>query len=242
MKTSKVNQVATFEKLLGFCNAQGAVYKPSKASIQLAALNTLLTQARQSLKAADVSRTAYENALNARQTVFSTIPKMASRIIDALIASGASPEVVEDAGAIRRRFSSPAKVLIPSPGQTTLPDGTAQGEAYQRRLSQLDLASKIENFERLVNRVSAEPLYKPNEADLTLAGLTTFAIQLRTLNKNVIVANQAMRNANRALNATLFNGNGIHGTALATKAYVRSVFGKRSEQHKEIALYQFIKR
>lgn len=245
MKYSKVNQVAAFEKLLGFCNAQGAVYKPSKASIQMAALNSLLIQAQQSLREADVTRTAYENALNARQPVFQSLPKLASRIVDALIASGASPEVVQDAGAIRRRFSSRGKVLIPSAEQIIPPsklEGPEQGGTYQRRISQLDLASKVENFERLVNRVTAEPLYAPNETELTIDALTTFAIQLRTLNRNVIITYEAMRNSRRTLNAILFSKTGIHGTATVTKAYIRSVFGKGSSQHKEISSYQFTRK
>jgi hypothetical protein len=243
MKKSKVNQVATFEKLLGFCNAQIAVYKPSKTSIQVAALETLLTQAQQSLKAADVSRTAYENAINARQPVFSTIPALAGRVIDALKASGASPEVVKDAMAIRSRFNSPAKRLV-TPAQNGLPDGNAQqGETiYQRRLSQLDLASKVENFERLVNRVSVEPLYKPNETDLQPAVLGMFVTTLRASNANVIGTFMAMKNANRALNALLFQATGIHGTAMATKAYLRSVFGKGSSEYREVGQFKFIKK
>lgn len=241
MKKSKVNQVATFEKLLSFCNTHGAMYNPSKAFIQLAALNSLHTKAQHMLKAADVSRTAYENALNARQLVFSGIPKLASRVVDALIASGASPEVIQEAGTIRRRFSSSGRVLIPSSEQTTSPDGTTEGGTYQRKLSYLDLASKVENFERLVIRVSAEPLYNPNEADLSIEGLKTFVARLRTLNRDVINAQVALWNANRLLNAVLYDTDGIRGTGVATKAYIRSVFGKGSPQHKEISSYQFNK-
>jgi hypothetical protein len=175
--------------------------------------------------------------------VFSTIPALAGRVIDALKASGASPEVVKDAMAIRRRFNSPARRLV-TPAQNGLPDGNAQqGETiYQRKLSQLDLASKVENFERLVNRVSVEPLYKPNETDLQPVVLTTFVTTLRTSNANVIGTFMAMKNANRALNALLFQATGIHGTAIATKAYLRSVFGKGSSEYREVGQFKFIKK
>jgi hypothetical protein len=243
MKKSKVNQVENFEKLLVFCNTQSAVYKPSKASIEVAALNTLLTQAQQSLKAADVSRTAYENAINARIPVFRVLPRLASRIIDALKASGAPAEVIKDAVAIKSRFRSQAKRLV-TPDQNVSPDGNAsQGEPlYQRKISQLDFASKVENFERLVNRIAVEPLYKPNETDLQLTALDDFAKQLRTTNKNVINAYMTMKNANHLLNSLLYSTHGIYENAQAVKAYIRSVFGRGSTQHKEIAMLKFVKR
>jgi hypothetical protein len=243
MKNSKVNQVENFEKLLVFCTTQSAVYKPSKESIQVAALNTLLTQARNAMKAADVSRTAYENAINARQPVFNTIPRLAGRVIDALKASGVNPEVLKDAMAIKSRFNGPVRRLV-TPAQNGSPDGNApEGEpSYQHRLSQLDQASLVENFERLVNRISVEPLYKPNETDLQLPALTAFVTELRTTNRNVINTFMADKNANRALNTILYTTDGIYENAQAVKAYIRSVYGRRSSQHSEVRQLEFIKR
>jgi hypothetical protein len=34
MNTTNVNQVAAFGKLIGICNAHGAMYNPSKASLK----------------------------------------------------------------------------------------------------------------------------------------------------------------------------------------------------------------
>lgn len=239
MKANKANQVATFEKLLGFCNEQKTVYNPSKASIQVAALGTLLTQSQNQLKAADVSRIAYENAVNARQTAFSTLQKKASRIIDALVASGASAETLADARAIRRKLKPQPKVLVSPPARTASVDDPVQEESVYRSVSQIDKASLLQNFEMLISRVSTEPLYKPNESDLSIAGLNTYATQLRMLNKNVISTYEAMRTATRNLNKTLYSDNGIYGTGKATKAYIRAIFGHGSVEHKAIVGFQF---
>jgi hypothetical protein len=238
MKNSKANQVENFEKLIVFCNTQSAVYKPSKVSIQLAALTTLLTQAQQSLKAADVARMQYENAINARQPLFASLPRLTSRMVDALRASGASAEVVQDAVTIKSRFKSGTKRLL-TPAAETAP---ATEPVYRYGLSQLDFASKIENFERLVNRVSAEVLYKPNEADLKATALTALAQQVRTTNRNVINTYMAMKDTNRLLNVVLFNNSGLFENAQLVKAYVRSVFGKSSQQGKDVAQLEFVKR
>ncbi|HYC85238.1 MAG TPA: hypothetical protein VEB86_08455, partial [Chryseosolibacter sp.] len=63
MKTNHVNQVAAFEQLLGFCNAHGGVFNPSKDAIKMTALGTLLTQAQESLRAVKDTQTAYVNAV-----------------------------------------------------------------------------------------------------------------------------------------------------------------------------------
>ncbi len=238
MKNSKVNQVENFEKLIVFCNTQSAVYKPSKASLQLAALTTLLAQAQQSLKAADVARTQYENAINTRQPLFAALNKLASRVVDALRASGASAEVLQDAVAIKNRFNGSTKRLLTSAVEAV----PAVEPTYRYGLSQLDFASKIENFERLVNRVSAELLYKPSEAELKPAALLTLAQQLRAANRNVINAYMSMKNANRLLNEALFNSSGVSENAQLVKVYLRSVFGKGSQQSKEVAQLEFVRR
>jgi hypothetical protein len=239
MKANKANQVATFEKLLGFCNEQKTVYNPSKASIQVAALGTLLTQSQNQLKAADVSRIAYENAVNARQTAFSTLQKKASRIIDTLVASGASAETLADARAIRRKLKPHPKVLVSPPARTASAGVPKQEENVYRSISQLDKASMIKNFEMLISRVSAEPLYKPNESELSIAGLNTYATNLRTLNKNVISTYEVWRTATRTVNQTLYGANGIYGIGKAAKAYIRATFGHGSVEHKAITGFEF---
>src|SRR3954462_6277827 len=106
MKKSKLNQVGNFGKAVSFVNAQGAVYNPSNASIQVAALDALLTQAQGSIKAADVSRTAYEQAIHERQAVFRGIPKLSRRIVATMKANGISADAIEDVMTIKRRFNS----------------------------------------------------------------------------------------------------------------------------------------
>jgi hypothetical protein len=238
MKKSKVNQVENFEKLMVFCNTQSAVYKPSKASIQLAALSALLTQAQQSLRAADGARIAYQNAINARQPLFAGLPKLAARVIEALKAVDAPMETVKDAIAIKNKLTRAKRKLLPAPAG----NGTAEPDKYRYGLSQLDFASKIENVEQLVNRVVAEALYKPNENDLKVASLAAFVQQLRTANRTVMNAQAALRNANRQLDVVLYQRAGVHNTAQLVKAYVRFMFGKGSAQDKDVSSLEFIKR
>jgi hypothetical protein len=231
MKISKVNQVENFEKLIVFCNTQSAVYKPSKASIQLTALSALLTQAQQSLRATDGARTAYENAVNSRKPLFAGLPKLAARIVDALVASGASKAVITDAIAIKNRLHGPVRKLVPVTTPGTPNTTTNQ---YRYGMSHLDLASRIESMEQLINRVVMEPLYKPNENDLKVASLQALVQQLKVANRQVMNAYTSEKNARRLLNGVLYQANGVYENARLVKAYLRSVFGNTSAAYKEV--------
>jgi hypothetical protein len=250
MKKGKTNQVGNFEQFVSFCTALGSEYDPSMDSIKVSALEAMLVKSKGSLEAADVSRTAYVNALNARQPVFNTISALGSRIIGALKGSGVPPELLEDAKLIRRRFYSQAKKevrVITSPAPSTQPGAPAAATLpteevkFQRKLSQLDKDSMIANFNRLVKLVASEPRYKPNEVDLRVSTLSAFVTQLRKLNADVINSFMAMQHANQALDKDLYE-DGIYALATAAKGYIESVFGTGSEKHRQATKLQFRKR
>jgi hypothetical protein len=239
MKNSKQNQVGNFEKLVSFVNAQGAVYNPSKASISGAALQTLLTQSQGAIKAADVSHNAYDQAINARQQVIKSLPPTAARIVAFLKVIGASPEVIDECSAIKRRmYGQPSKTENKSPAT---PSATADqpAEKNTRSVSYRDVESMITQFERLVSKASAEPLYKPNEKDLQAASLTALVSSARDHNKAVKLAFAAMSEANIALDKMLHGKNSIHEQSLAVKNYVRVIYGYDSAQHDLVRQIKF---
>jgi hypothetical protein len=69
-ETGHSKNVANFDVLLSFCTGYGGRYNPTKASIQLASMTTLHTDAEAAVKAVTVSYTDYKNTTNARQVVF----------------------------------------------------------------------------------------------------------------------------------------------------------------------------
>lgn len=239
MKNSKVNQVENFEKLIVFCNTHGAVYKPSKGSLQMTALHSLLTQAQQMMKAVKAARTQYENSLNARKGKFSVLPRLASRIVEALRASGASSETMLQARVIRNMLTGAKKRKHLKPYAPAPTEGTEAPRPYT--LSQMDMASRIDNFERLVMWVAAYPDYQPAEDDLSVASLQNLVHELRTLNRAVINTYMDKKNLNRSLNKLLFQSNGVYEVATLVKGYMRSIFGKRTKEDKEISLLTFIR-
>jgi hypothetical protein len=239
MKNSKLKQVGNFEKLVSFANAQGTVYNPGKAAIKVAALQTLLTQAQVAIQAADVSRSAYEASVNARQELVKAIPKLARRIHSVLKANGAPADVLEDVAIIKRRFTSRAKTEPVTAPVTS--DGSENGTPQPRKRSYLDLESMIGNFSRLVIRGTSEPLYVTNEADLKATALTATVTALRDRNKTSVTAYRTWRDAEQNVNRMLFDPSGIFGHATAAKAYIESLYGFGSLKHKQVTVLNFKK-
>jgi hypothetical protein len=234
MDTGHVKQVATFEKLLGFCNTHGAMFNPSKAAIQSTALHALLTSAQQSLEAVRTARTTYNNAVDVRTDAFMDLPKFMTRIVNALAANGASEATLEEAYRFIKRFYRKPKSKQVAPAA---PDGVILST---RSNSQLDFDSRTENFVGLVKVVSMEPSYQPNEMDLQVVSLVAHGEYLRGLNTAVINAQVAFSNIRASRNKVLYERTGIHGLSKVVKRYVKGVFGFQSVAYNQIRSLRFI--
>ena len=149
--------------------------------------------------------------------------------------------MIEDAKTINRKIqgsrkggnNTPTPSEPPNPDEPQ-PDGTS--------VSQQSYDSLIENFARLVDLVSSEPTYTPNEVELQVATLTALVTDLRAKNTAVINANTALSNARLSRNITLYKEKtGLVDVAGEVKKYVKSVFGATSPQYKQISKIKFTK-
>jgi hypothetical protein len=243
MKTNIEKQVAAFDQVLGHCNALGPVYNPSKESMKVAALTTLLTSAQKSIQAVDTAKSAYIQAVNERQKAFAPLPGSATRIVNALGATDASPQLIADIKLYRDKFRSVARESQP---KTNMPEGGSQDQPNSAStsrgpVSQLDFESKIRNFNTMIELLKSEPTYKPNEADLTIAALTATLAILRAKHKAVMTAQMTLSNARLERNKVVYSDSGIYGTGKRIKRYILSVYGATSAQYRQIDSFYFKK-
>ena len=100
----------------------------------------------------------------------------------------------------------------------------------------------IDGFTKLINAVTAEPLYLPNEADIKIVALNTLLTNMKTVNTNVITAYTAYSNARISRNTTLYAADtGLKDIAAEVKKYIKSVFGATSPQYKQVSKLKFTK-
>ena len=238
-ETGHAKNVANFEDLISFCTGYGATYNPSKAAIKLAALNTLRTTAQGTLTVVTTANTAFMNATNARQIIFDPIKKLATRIVNALAATDATPQMIDDAKTINRKIQG-ARKGGKNPPPTPPVDGTPPPDDNQISVSQQSYDSLVENFKKLVELVSSEPSYTPNEVDLQVATLAALAVTMGTNNTAVINSITDLSNARIARNKILYLAQtGLYDIAQEVKKYVKSIFGATSPEYKQVSKIKF---
>ncbi len=238
-ETGHAKNVANFEDMISFCTGYGTAYNPSKNSIKLPALNTLFTNAKNSLIAVTSATTAFINATNARVIAFQPLKKLTTRIVNALIATDASEEVVKDAKTIARKIQGrrASDKIITVVDNPSTPENEAQKSIST---SQQSYDNLIEHLSKLKDLLSAEPNYTPNENDLKITTLTTLINDFKVKNTAVINATTALSNSRISRNDTLYKKTtGMVDIAQEVKNYVKSVFGATSSQYKQVSKLRF---
>lgn len=221
--------VANFQDLIAFINGYGATYNPSKNSLTLPELNALYTQANASLNAVVNKKTEYNNAVNQRAEAFSDLRTLSTRLVNALDATDATKEKIEDAQGFNRKLQGIRASKREEPLDPNLP-APKTNSTSQQSYDQL-----IQHFEGLISVLVSEPTYTPNETDLQVATLQTKLEDLKDNNQRVANANVEISNARLERNKVLYKeDNGLVDTAAEAKKYIKSVFGASSPEFAQI--------
>lgn len=240
IETGHAKNTANFQDLISFCTAYNNTYNPSNAAIKIPALNTLLISAKSSLTSLNSMLPPWKIAVSDREIAFEPLSRLVTRVINALDASGVSSQIVADAKTYARKIQGTrASKKLP----TIADDPATPANESQKSISasQMSFDSRIENLDKLIQFLSAQPAYKPNESDITIAALTALLSDLIVKNTAVINANAALSNSRISRNEVLYaKVTGLIDTAGEVKKYVKSVFGATSAQYKQISGLKFI--
>ncbi len=242
--------VANFEDLINRCIGFGVSYNPSLNAIKVANMNTLRTSALTALASAVTAGTAYMNAVDARQTIFDPLQKMGTRIISALKACGASDAVIKDALSFNRKIQGKrAKPIVKEVEKTETQKVAGPNPIpidpvpVNISVSQLGFDSMIEHYSKLIDLLTTVVLYNPNENELKIVGLNALLTSMKSSNTAVITAttNYMTARINRD-NLLYAKPSGVVEVAQDAKDYVKSVFGTKSPQYKQVSAIKFTKR
>jgi hypothetical protein len=237
-ETGHAKNVATFEDLISFCTGYGATYNPSKAALKLPALNTQLTAASAALQAVKVAKTGFDNATNARELAFKPLKSLSTKIINALAATDAEDQTIDDAKTTNTKIQGKRAKAVAKPDAKALAAGA--GSVKTASTSQQSYDKIIDHFAQLIQTLTAEPNYQPNESDLQVPSLNTFLTDLRTKNTDVINATTSLSNARIQRDEALYGvDTGLVDVSQAVKQYVKSLFGATSPQYKQVSGLKF---
>ena len=166
-ETGHAKNVANFEDLISFCKGYAAAYNPSKDALHIDNLVTQLTNAQTALQQVKTSQTAFNNATNSRMLTFKPLKPLSTKIINALDATDATAETVKDARTINRKIQGQRATA--KPVEKPVADGATPPADKTISTSQQSYDQQIEHFSKLIELLSADVNYKPNETDLTVS-------------------------------------------------------------------------
>lgn len=228
--------VANFQDLIAFVEGYGPTYNPSKTSLTAEQLTALHTMANASLQNVINLKTAHDDAINSRAAAFTQLSPLSTRLVNALEATDASQEKIDDAKGFNRKIQgqrAPKKEEPLDPNQPA----PKRNSSSQQSFDQL-----IQHFEGLISVLASEPSYTPNETELQITFLQARAQDLKDKNSQEATADTAVSNARIERNRILYPENtGLVDTALAVKKYVKSLFGTSSAEYNQIKGIKFKK-
>jgi len=242
-ETGHAQNVANLETLIVYCTSYGAKYNPVKASLQLNSLNALLTSARLSLQSVKAAQSVYANATNVREVIFKQVKPLATKIVNALAATEALKENIDDARSINLKIQGRRAAAIKKPAATAATEtAEAEPEVKTASVSQQSYNKQIDNFEHLVHTLAIESNYTPNEEELKVSSLNTLLVNLKSKNSDVINAESNLSNIRISRNDLIYKaGTGLCDVCLDVKNYVKSVFGATSPQFRQVSEIKFTK-
>jgi hypothetical protein len=233
-ETGHAKNVANLKTLNVYLASLGAKYNPTKKSITLAQLQTLHTNADQSLTAIQDAFPFFTAAVDDQEAAFKPLDKLVTRVIRAYKASVDNPAEAETAISLQKEIRVGGKKKDPK-------KEPAEGEADPISDSQLSYDNRQANFQLLVKTVAANPDYKPNEPELQATALQAYADDLRQKTEAVDGVATPIINGRINRNEVLYHPTtGLYPTVItAVKNYIISVFGAGSPQIRYINTLKF---
>jgi hypothetical protein len=206
-------------------------YNHTNASIRVPALNTQKAAALAAIADIGAREAPYKAAVNGRQEGFEALRPIVSRAGNMFKASGAGDKIQEDLKTVSRKISGQRK-------SANIKDdpSTPQNEATKSHsASQMSYDNVTGNLDDFIAVLATEPGYTPNEADLTVAGLTALANDLKAKNEAVNTTFAPLSAARGVRDQLLYlNDDCVVNNALLVKAYTRAALGPDSQLFKSI--------
>lgn len=234
-ETGHARNVQHFAEMISFCQGYGGDYKPSNTDLEVTALQTLLTNAQNVIDGVTTAMGPYKTAVTARQEAFKGIRKLTTRVMNSFAASGAAENAIEQAESFKRKIDGErAKTLPPDDPSTPEVD-----ESEGISVSQRSYTQQVEHLDNLIQVLTSDGHYNPNETDLTLATLNAYSANLKTKNQAVIDATTPFSSSRIARDEVLYDTNGLCDRAALVKKYVKSLFGADSPEYGQISGLDF---
>lgn len=206
-------------------------YNPANPKLQVTTLNAQKAAGLAAVGDVGTKEAPYKVAVNDRQEAYALLPGIVTRSSNMMKASDASKKILDDAKTVSRKILGRRK----SPKVKDDPSTPADEAKSNHSASQMSYENISGNFDDYLAILATVVGYAPNEADLTIAGLTATGNNLKTKNVAVDKAFAPMSATRGERDQLLYlSDDSVVNIALLVKAYVRAAFGPDSQIFKQI--------
>lgn len=225
--------IANLIRLIAFLKGYGEAYNPSNNAIAIVQLEKILADAQAAEAAVNAALPIEKAAIHAREVAFVPLSPLATRILNAVVATKTSDQTDNSIKAIVRKIKGQRAV----PKKTTEPaTDTGDTDTTQISAAQVSYDNQVNNLDKLIQALANIPEYMPNEPELKIETLESLYNDLSAKNKAVTDAHVVVSNARIARNEILYKPHtGLVDTASDVKTYVKSLFGATSPQFRQIS-------
>jgi hypothetical protein len=237
-ETGHAKNVSTFEDLISFCTGYGAAYNPSNPALKLTSLNGQLAACQAALQLVKDTKVAYDNATNAREVLFKPLKPFATKLINALAAAYPTSQTIDDARTTINKIQGRRAKAVEVPTEKEIAEGAEP--VKKNSTSQQSFDKMIDHFSQLVALLAGEPKYNPNEDEYKVASLRAHINDMKAKNTAVINCYTAVSNARISRDKLLYHETtGMVNVAQGVKQYVKSIFGPKDPQFKQVSNLKF---
>ena len=236
-ETGHAKNVANLESMMSFCTGYGGDYKPSNPVIELVQLNAALASGQAMLDGVTTGLIGWKGKVNFRENQYLGVGKLATRVSAAFAICGTTTNAIADMQGFVRKIAGARKkkLEIDDPN-------TAINEAAHNSVSQRSYTQSAEHFDAMIEMCMSEPLYNPNETDLSVATMQAKSAAMKTANTGVTDSVTTLSNNRISRNNVLYTDpTSIFELAKLVKLYVKSIYGQTSPQFKQISGLEFTK-
>lgn len=222
--------LGNFRKLIEFVSADPN-YNPSNAAIKKAALEALDSNATQVAEDVLNKQASYKTAVRERSDAFEPLPSRGRQVRNVAKASGASEAALANLETPLRKLSGERA----SPKIKDDPNTPEAESGGPRSVSQLSYDNLVGHFRAFVAVVKELTTYQPNEDELRVTALETYANELDAKNTAVIAASVPLSQSRALRDQVLYtNPDSVVNIAALVKAYVKGALGTSSPLYKDI--------
>lgn len=234
-ETGHAKNIANFQDLIAFVTEFGAMYNPSKAALKLTTLQSKVDAEQAKLSAVVDKTTEYNNAVNERFEAFKDLRNLTTRLVNSLSTTDASDQTIADAKGFNRKIQGKkASGVAATPALPTDPAPKTISSS-QQSYDQL-----TQHLSGLLSVLQSETSYAPNEAELKTASIKAKVTDMTKKNNLVGTKYAAISNARVARDKGLYTEKtGLVPIALEVKDYVKSVYGFKSPEYKQVSSIKF---